>query len=341
MISWAAWSWLPWLLGGVALHALLWVWLEVRGRRTRVPAIRYSSLARLQQLRPSWAVRLRPAVRALRVGTLVLLALAIARPQVGRSETVVRTEGIDIVLALDASGSMMALDLDADRPIRERRHRLAIAKEVVESFVARRPNDRIGLVVFGEQAFTQCPLTLDHGVLATFLDRIDIGIAGDATAIGSALGISVKRLEDSKAASRVVVLLTDGRNNAGVVAPIRAAELAKARGVKVYTVAVGTRGKAPFIVESMLGPQVVYQDVEIDEETLATMAELTGGRAFRAEDRQGLEEIYAQIDELERTEIEETKYMEYDERFALLVWPALALLLLEVLLLATRFRRVP
>lgn len=341
MITFADGRWLPWLLAAVALQALLWVLLEIRGRRSRVPAVRYSSLERLRGLRRSWVVRLRPAVRALRVLVLVLLALALARPQIGHSETVVRTDGIDIVLALDASGSMQALDLDADRPIRERRNRLEVAKTVVESFVQGRPNDRIGLVVFGEMAFTQCPLTLDHGVLATFLDRVELGIAGDATAIGSALGVAVKRLEDSTAKSKVVVLLTDGRSNAGVIAPLRAAELAKAREVKVYTVAVGTRGKAPFVVESLLGPQVVYQDVEIDEDVLREMAELTGGEAFRAEDREALEAIYARIDELERSAIEETKYMEYDERFAILVIAAIALLLLELVLLGTRFRRAP
>lgn len=341
MISFADGKWLPYLLAAVALHALVWAWLEVRGRRRRVPAVRYSSLARLAALRPSWAVRLRPVVRSLRVVTLGLLVLALARPQVGRSETVVRTEGIDIMLVLDTSGSMRALDLDADRGIRDRRTRLDVAKSVVERFVEGRANDRIGLVVFGEEAFTQCPLTLDHGVLATFLDRVEIGIAGDATAIGSALGIAVKRLADSEAASKVVVLLTDGRSNAGVISPLRAAELAKAKGVRVYTVAAGTRGKAPFVVDSLLGPQVVYQDVEIDEETLAKVAEITGGEAFRAVDREALEQIYGRIDQLERTEIEETKYMEYDERFAGLVVPAIGLLLLEALLLRTRFRRVP
>lgn len=341
MITFAAARWLPWLFAAVLVHALVWALLEIRGRRSRVPAVRYPTLARLAALKPSWAVRLRPVVRALRVVVLLLLALALARPQVGRSETVVRTEGIDIMLVLDTSGSMRALDLDADRPIRERRNRLVIAKEVVEQFVAGRPNDRIGLVVFGEEAFTQCPLTLDHGVLATFLDRIDVGIAGDATAIGSALGIAVKRLADSAATSKVAVLLTDGQSNAGVLAPLRAAELAKAKGIKVYTVAVGTRGKAPFVVDSLLGPQIVYQDVEIDEATLEAMATTTGGEAFRAEDRAALEAIYARIDALERTEIEETRYMEYEERFAPLVIAAIVLLLTEALLLGSRLRRAP
>jgi Ca-activated chloride channel family protein len=196
-------------------------------------------------------------------------------------------------------------------------------------------------VVFGTEAFTQCPLTLDHGIVATFLERIDIGMAGEATAIGSALGTAVKRLKDSEARSKVVVLLTDGRSNAGSLSPRKAAEIARTLGVKVYTIGAGTRGKAPFLVDSFFGKQVVYESVEIDETTLREIAESTGGRYFRAEDGSALEAIYDEIDEMETTEITMSSYMEYNERFHWFVLPALGLLLAEVVLLGTRFRKLP
>ncbi|TNF75730.1 MAG: VWA domain-containing protein [Acidobacteria bacterium] len=277
----------------------------------------------------------------LRILTIALLVMAMARPQTGRRHTQVSTEGIDIVLVLDTSGSMQALDLDADRPINQRRHRLDVAKEVVEEFVQKRQSDQIGLVVFGDEAFTQCPLTLDHGIVATFLEQVDIGMAGDATAIGSALGTAVKRLRDSEAKSKVIILLTDGRNNAGSLSPKKAAEIAETFDVKIYAVGAGTRGKAPFLVDSFFGKQVVYQSVEIDEETLEEIAERTGGAYFRAEDKTALASIYAEIDEMETTEITSNTYMEYNERFRFFVLPAVALLLFEVVLLGTRFRKLP
>jgi Ca-activated chloride channel family protein len=236
---------------------------------------------------------------------------------------------------------MQALDLDADRPINRRRNRLQVAKEVVDEFVQGRINDQIGLVVFGSEAFTQCPLTLDHGIVATFLEGVEIGIAGDATAIGSALGTAVKRLRDSQADSKVIILLTDGRNNAGALSPQKAAEIAETFDIKVYTIGAGTRGKAPFVVDSLFGKQVVYESVEIDEETLREMADRTGGRYFRAEDTTALESIYEEIDEMEKTEIKTSTYMEYDEQYRRFLVPALVLLLLEVLLLGTRFRKLP
>jgi Ca-activated chloride channel homolog len=324
-----------WLLGWLVVEP----WL--RRRRRRVAALRYSSLARLGKLKPSLSLRLRRAVQGLRLLTLALLVMAMARPQTGRKLTTVTTEGVDIVLALDTSGSMQALDLDADRPIARRRNRLEVAKKVVEEFIEKRQNDQIGLVVFGGEAFTQCPLTLDHGIVATFLDRVDIGVAGDNTAIGSALGTAVKRLRDSKAKSKVIILLTDGRNNAGPLSPRKAAEVAATFGVKTYTVGVGTHGPAPFLVDTIFGKRVVYQDVEIDEAALKDIARLTGGEYFRAEDRQGLEKIYDKIDSLEKSEVTMQSYMEYSEQFRWFVLPAVGLLLVEVVLLGTRFRKLP
>ena len=264
-----------------------------------------------------------------------------ARPQTGRKLTSIQTEGVDIVLVLDTSGSMRALDLDADRSIARRRNRLEVAKSVVEEFLRRRETDQIGLVVFGSEAFTQCPLTLDHGVLSTFLERVEIGIAGDGTAIGAAIGTAVKRLRDSEAKSKVIVLLTDGRNNSGALSPRKAAEIARTFDVKIYAIGAGTRGQAPFLVDSLFGRQVVYQNVEIDDESLEEIATMTSGAYFRAEDQHALSAIYEEIDQLEKTEISTHTYMEYFERFRAFVLPALALLLFEVVLLGTRFRKLP
>lgn len=331
---------LLWLLGPLFVVWLALWYLLPRLFRRRA-AVRFSNLRPLQQLKPSRTLMLRRLVMAVRVLVIALLMLGMARPQTGRKHTQVQTEGIDIVLVLDTSASMQALDLDADRTIAKRRNRLEVARAVVDEFVKRRVNDQIGLVVFGSEAFTQCPLTLDHGVLATFLDRVEIGMAGDGTAIGSAIGTAVKRLKDSAAKSKVIVLLTDGRNNAGNLTPAKAAEIAASFDVKIYAIGAGTRDKAPFIVDSLFGKQVVYQDVEMDETTLRGIAQRTSGAYFRAEDEQALSEIYAEIDELETTQITTDSYMEYRERFRRFVIPAVALLLLEVGLLGTRFRKLP
>ena len=336
--AWLLWVLVPlFLLWSVAWWVLPWL----QKKRRQRASLRYSSIDTLQRLRPSRTIILRKFVEALRLVAVALLILAMARPQTGRKHTEVRTEGIDIVLVLDTSGSMQALDLDADRAIESRRNRLDVARAVVEDFVEGRKNDQIGLVVFGSEAFTQCPLTLDHGVLDTFLERVEIGIAGDATAIGSALGTAVKRLRDSEARSKVVILLTDGRNNAGSLSPEKAAEIAHTFGIKVYTIGAGTRGKAPFVVDSFFGKQIVYESVEIDEETLREIAELTGGAYYRAEDKDALASIYEEIDQLEKTEVTTSTYMEYNERFPWFVYPALVLLLSEVVLLGTRFRKLP
>ncbi len=336
----------PWMLWVLGPLFVLWVaaWFLVpwwAHRRRHAAAVRFSNIRTLERLKPSKTLVLRRIFEGLRILAVALLMIAMARPQTGRTQTQVRTEGIDIVLVLDTSGSMRALDLDADRRISQRRNRLEVVKDVVETFVEQRDNDQIGLVVFGAEAFTQCPLTLDHGIVATFLDRLEIGMAGDATAIGSALGTAVKRLRDSDAESKVIILLTDGRSNAGSLSPLKAAEVAATFDVKIYAIGAGTRGQAPFIVDTVFGQRVAYENVEIDEETLGEIAERTGGRYFRAEDEEALEQIYREIDELEKTEITMSSYMEYNERFRWFVIPALALLLLEVVLLGTRFRKLP
>lgn len=324
---WAA----AWWLAPAILHRL--------GRRAA--SVRFSSLGLLKPLPVANSLRLRKAVQALRLVTVALLLVAMARPQTGNRLTEVSTRGVDIVLVADTSGSMRALDLDADRPISQRRDRLEVSKEVLELFIEQRETDQIGLVVFGENAFTQCPLTLDHSVVGTLLERLEIGMAGDATAIGDAVGTAVKRLRDSQAESKVIILLTDGRSNAGAISPLTAAEIAATFDIKLYAIGVGTRGTAPFPVDTAFGRRIVNQRVEIDEETLMKMAETTGGAYFRAEDRDALGEVYRQIDEMEKTEIQMTSYMEYEEQFRWFVLPAVALLLLEVVLLGTRYRRLP
>jgi len=335
--------WLLWVLVPlfVLWVAAWWVLPWLARRRGRQAAVRYSNIDTLKRLKPSRRIVIRRFVEGLRILTIALLVLAMARPQTGRKQTQVRTEGIDIVLVLDTSGSMQALDLDADRPINRRRNRLQVAKEVVEEFVQGRTNDQMGLVVFGSEAFTQCPLTLDHGIVATFLEGVEVGMAGDATAIGSALGTAVKRLRDSQADSKVIILLTDGRNNAGALSPRKAAEIAEAFDIRVYTIGAGTRGKAPFVVDSVFGKQVVYESVEIDEATLREIADRTDGQYFRAEDTDALKSIYEEIDEMEKTEIKTSSYMEYNEQFRRFLVPALALLLLEVVLLGSRLRKLP
>lgn len=331
-----------WMLWFLAPIYLIWVglflWLPARFGSS---AVRFSSLAQLQRLRPSTTVWVRRLLEGLRLITVALLLVAMVRPQTGRTLTEINAEGIDIVLVLDTSGSMQALDLDSDREISKRRNRLEVAKAVVESFIAGRDNDQIGLVVFGTEAFTQCPLTLDHGILATFLERVEIGMAGEGTAIGSAVGVAAKRLRDSEAKSKVIILLTDGLNNAGSLAPTTATEVAKTYGIKIYTIGAGAKGEAPFLVQTRLGPQVMYQDVEIDEETLTKMASATGGAYYRAEDEEALAGIYSQIDQLEKSEIQMESYLEYNEQYRWFVLPALGLLMAEVGLLGTRFRKLP
>jgi Ca-activated chloride channel family protein len=264
-----------------------------------------------------------------------------ARPQAGNKQTEYLSEGIDIILCIDTSGSMKALDFTLEG---NRIDRLTVVKEVVKKFIKARASDRIGMIVFGEDAFTQCPLTLDYGVVLSFLDYVKIGIAGeDATAIGDAVALGVKRLKAlEKAKSRVLILLTDGRNNAGKIDPRTAAEIAKEFDVKLYTIGAGTEGEAPFLVEHPLfGKQYIYQKVDLDEETLEEMAQITDGYYFRAKDTGALERVYEQINALEKTEVKVKEYMEYYELFWWFLIPALFLLLIEVILSQTRFRKIP
>ncbi len=277
----------------------------------------------------------RYARTALRAATLLLIVLALARPQTGRSESVIHTEGVDILLVLDISGSMQAQDF---KP----KNRLEAAKEVVKKFISKRDNDRIGLVAFASQAITQCPVTLDHHVLTRLVEEVDIGMLEDGTAIGVALATACNRLKDSRAESRVVVLLTDGQNNAGSVDPTTAAKVARSLGIKVYTIGVGTRGIVPMPVDDpLLGRRIVPMRVDIDEETLERIADITKGKFFLATDSEELKGIYDKIDELEKTKIEARTFTSYTDRFAWFALPALCVLALELVTREFLLREIP
>ena len=324
----------PWLL----LFFLMVPFLTIRGKGKQQATISYSSIDTLQAIRSARVEILSILPLALRMFAISLLVLALARPQEGYKSTEILSVGVDIMLALDTSGSMQALDFIKDE---KRDTRLAMVKDVVSQFIDNRPNDRMGMVVFGSEAYTQCPLTLDQGILKSFLSKLDIGMAGDSTAIGSAIGIAVKRLKDLKSKSKVIILLTDGRNNAGSLPPLQAAQTAKAFGIKIHTIAVGTLGKAPFLVNSIFGQRYVYQQVDIDEDTLKKISDLTGGQYFRATDLQSLKTIYKQIDEMEKSEVKVIDHSEYTELFHYFLIPGLLILLLEILLSNTTLRRIP
>jgi Ca-activated chloride channel family protein len=327
----------PWLLALVLIVPLLW-WLEQRTRRSA--ALRYPTLGVLRAIPHSGARRWRWVLHALRGLALLLLVMALARPQLGKAESQYTGQGIDIMLAVDISGSMQSEDFTL--PSGERANRLEVLKSVVKDFVNRRGGDRFGLVLFGARPYTQCPLTLDHGWLLQNLARARIGMIEDGTAIGSALATAASRLEHSDAKSKVIILLTDGQNNAGKVSPLTAADAVQALGIKVYTIGVGTRGLAPFPARDLFGNKV-YQPVkvDIDEDTLKQIAQRTGGAYFRATDTPSLQKIYGDIDRMERTTFTAPRYLDYYELYPWLAVPALLLLGIEVGLGQTILRKLP
>ena len=314
------------------LPPLVW-WYVTRGERT-LGAVRYSAVDRLVRADRHRTGRWRHAPFGLRLLALALLLVAFARPQTGVTTENVATDGIDIVLVLDLSSSMLAEDLEPNR--------IGAARQVAADFVRGRLNDRIGLVVFAGEAFTQAPLTLDHRVVTTLIEELEVGVIEDGTAIGMGLATAVKRLSDSSAESKVIVLLTDGQNNRGAIDPATAARMAQSLGVRIYAVGAGTRGAARVPVDDPLfGRRTVSMQVDIDDEVLGEMASLTGGRYFRATDRESLERVYGEIDALETTEIEMTSFTRYGELFHLPLGVGLGLLLLEVALGRTVLRRLP
>jgi Ca-activated chloride channel family protein len=318
----------------LVLIVLLMVRL-LRGRARRASLI-FSLTSPFRAIPPGLAVRLRHLPMALRVLGLALLVLAFARPQTGRHEEEALTEGIDIVLAVDISGSMRTEDF---KP----KNRLVVAKDVVAQFVRGRRNDLLGLVVFAANAYTRCPLTLDYGVLLDLLSQVDIAAREeDGTAIGMGLATAVARLKDAKGKSKVIILLTDGRNNHGQIDPLSGARLAQAIGIKVYTIGVGTEGEAPYPIDDpILGRRYINVQADIDEETLQQIAGATGGRYFRATDARALREIFTTIDRMERTEIKVRGYTRHTERFAWFLYPGALLILVELVLSSTLLRRIP
>lgn len=325
----------PWLLLAlIPSVAAVW-WMARRRVRGDARMVLPEAQSRIALAVSPW-IRLDRALPLLRGLAMVLLVVSVARPQSGQRLEDVSTLGVDIVVALDVSGSMRAEDF---KP----KNRLEVAKRTIERFSEGRASDRLGLVAFAALATTRCPLTQDHEMLRSFLEQVDFAPRDyDGTAIGLGLATAVNRLRDSKAESKVVVLVTDGVNNAGQIGPRAAADAARALDVKVYTVGVGSQGSVPVPVDmGPMGQRVVMRELELDEELLREIAETTGGRYFRATDAEGLRQVFTAIDQLEKTEIESKVRVLYSELFPLTLLPALALLLLERLLVATRLRRLP
>jgi Ca-activated chloride channel family protein len=315
----------------------LGVWFAYR--LFRKPAtITYSITSRIIELAGQTGMVLNRIPLFIRFGCLILLVLAAARPQFYNVSRDIRSHGVDIMLCLDTSGSMQALDFELKgKPV----SRLTAVKKVVSDFIQKREMDRIGIVVFGQEAFTQAPLTLDKGLLMGLVERMEIGMAGDMTAIGSAIAVGGKRLKDLQAKSRTLILLTDGRHNAGNLTPEQAAEAVHALGVKIYAIGVGGYGPAPFRVRDLFGTRIVHQRVDLDETTLKKVAEIGHGRYFRAADSKKLSEIYEIIDREEKSEVKVKEFFHFRELYLYFLVPALVLLGLEITLRTTFLRGVP
>jgi Ca-activated chloride channel homolog len=307
------------------------IWLSVR-KRNLISEIIFSNTQSIKHLK-TLKIKLRNLPIILKLISCCLLIFALARPQSSINWEESTTEGIDIVLSMDISGSMLAEDLKPNR--------LEASKDVAVDFISKRINDRIGLVIFSGESFTQCPLTTDHNVLTNLFKDVKSGMVEDGTAIGMGLATAVNRLKDSKAISKVIILLTDGVNNKGVVAPFTAAEIAKKFGIRVYTIGVGTEGFAPYPFQTPFGIQ--YQDVEvqIDEKTLQDIASVTDGKYFRATNNGKLKEIYKDIDKLEKSKIEVTEFHKRSEEFLRFALPALFLLLVGFILETSYLKQIP
>ena len=313
-------------------------WLK--GKIGFQPAFLYSSVQLVRGITGITRSRAGSILLQLRWLALALFIIALARPQVGEGETKITASGIDIVVAIDLSGSMSSEDFQLQG---QRVNRLMIAKDVLQKFIAKRPNDRIGLVAFATDAYIAAPLTLDHDFLMQNLDRLEIAAPGkDQTAIGSALAAALNRLRELESKSKIVILMTDGQNNTGKVPPLTAAEAAETLKVKVYTIGVGTRGLAPIPYIDAFGiKRSKPQPVDIDEDTLTQIAKRTGGKYYRADKTETLRSVYDEIDQLEKTEVEVKKYQRYRELFPLVALPGLVVLLLEVILNHTVWRKLP
>jgi Ca-activated chloride channel family protein len=319
----------------LALAVAGWVVMALWRKPPSIAHPASSALARFGAGTGMLAERIPLILRAL---CLVLLVGGAARPQMYNVSRDVRSPGVDIVLTIDTSGSMQALDFTLNgEPV----SRLTAVKKVVTDFIRKREMDRIGLVVFGQEPFTQSPLTLDKGLLLALVEKMEIGMAGDRTALGSAIALGGKRLKDIPAKSKILIALTDGRNNAGDVTPEQAAEAVSALGVKIYTIGVGGKEAAPFRVQTVFGPKLVYQRVDLDEETLKKVAQIGGGKYFRAADSDKLAEIYDVIDRAEKTEVKVKEFFHFRELYPYFLIPAFLLLGMEIVVRATVLRVIP
>ena len=318
------------LLLVIPLLVAWYIWRYTR----RYPGIKFSGLKPFENIPRSSKTWLVHSLFVLRVLAITLIIIALARPQSVSTRQNVEIEGIDIVMALDVSGSMLARDFQPDR--------LEAAKDVANDFIKRRPNDRVGLVIFSGEAFTQVPLTTDHAMISSMFKEIKSGMIEDGTAIGDGLATAVSRLKDSKAISKVIILLTDGVNNAGSIDPRSAAEIAKMFGIRVYTIGIGSKGYAPYPVQDQFGRTHMQQmKVQIDEKLLKDIAATTGGQYFRADNNKKLKEIYNEIDKLEKSKIDVQEFKRNHEMFLPFALLAAGLFILEILLRYLYFKRLP
>lgn len=321
---------LLWLLVVPALLVLHYIWLELAGRH---PHLRVSTAVPWKLRGTSFMAVLRHVPFVLRIFALCMIVVAIARPRSSEKMEKIDTEGIDIVLAMDVSTSMLARDLTPDR--------LNASKDIAIEFISQRPSDRMGIVVFAGESFTQCPLTTDRATLINLMKEVQTDLIEDGTAIGNGLATAVARMKDSDARSRVIILLTDGVNNRGEISPQMAAEIAKTYGVRVYTIGVGKEGMAPYPVMTPWGVEIQQVKVEIDEKLLSEIAESTGGRYFRATDNTKLAEIYSEINKMEKARTTVDSFPIYKELFGRYALLALLALLLELVLNWFVIRRLP
>jgi len=299
-------------------------------RKKSIPALKISSFENLGGISPTLKIKALPILKVFRLLAIGLIIIGLARPQSTSSRKNITTDGIDIVISFDISTSMLAEDLKPNR--------LEAAKETALEFIQNRPDDRIGLVVFAGESFTQCPLTIDHEALKNLFLDVKTGMVEDGTAIGSGLATAVTRLKESKAKSKVIILLTDGVNNMGFISPETAADIAYTYGIRVYTIGVGTKGQARFPVQTAYGTRYVMDDVKIDEELLQSIAKLTGGQYFRATNNKGLQDVYKQIDEMEKTKTDVAYFSKKTEEFLPFALLGFLFIALEFLLSTVYFK---
>ncbi len=308
----------------------VWYWLRLR---TNEPSLRFSDTKVFNDLKPTLKIYFLHSLFVLRMIAIALIIIALARPQSVSTKQNVNIEGIDIVMAIDVSGSMLARDFKPDR--------LEAAKDVAQEFISKRPNDRVSLVIFSGEAFTQVPLTTDHQMISNIFQEIKSGMIEDGTAIGDGLATAVSRLKNSEAISKVIILITDGVNNSGSIDPVSAAEMANMFGVRVYTIGIGSRGMAPYPVQTPFGTQMQQMEVQIDEELLQNIASMTGGQYFRADNNKKLKEIYKEIDTLEKSKIDIQEFKKKHEAFLPFALIAMLAIFVELTLRYLVFRRFP